>query len=201
VGCCGLALAFAVGVAVDGHKAQAQESSQPTPGRKAKTLFDDPDPTLALTPGNSRPRPAKEGSAAPNPDPKNFEGVWWLQGYQYLLGPEWYESDGDHRWMPQRATLRMGAPPSAGMKLYMRGACAEDLLRAGPLPVKVTVNGIALPPAEIRPGETSFELSFPLPDSVVGKPDMHVTVESGRSFRPASDPRELGLAFGTFEVK
>jgi hypothetical protein len=120
---------------------------------------------------------------------------------QYLLGPEWYESDGDHRWMPQRATLRMGAPPSAGMKLYLRGACAEELLRAGALPVKVAVDGIALPPAEIRPGETSFEVSFALPDSVVGKPEMHVAVESGRSFRPASDPRELGLAFGIFEVK
>ena len=28
----------------------------------------------------------------------------------YLLGPEWYPSDGDHRWMPRRAGLRMGAP-------------------------------------------------------------------------------------------
>ena len=31
----------------------------------------------------------------------------------YLLGPEWYPSDGDHRWMPRRATLRMGAPADA----------------------------------------------------------------------------------------
>ena len=85
-GVCGLALALAAGVALDATKAAAQESSQPT--RKPKTLFDDPDPTLALTPGNTRPRPAPPGSAAPNPDPKNFEGVWWLQGYQYLLGPE-----------------------------------------------------------------------------------------------------------------
>ena len=58
--------------------------------RKPKTLFNDPDPTLALTPGFGganaplKPRPG----AAPNPDPKNFEGVWWLRGYEYLLGPE-----------------------------------------------------------------------------------------------------------------
>ena len=31
----------------------------------------------------------------------------------YLLGPEWYQSDGDHRWMPRRATLRIGAPSAA----------------------------------------------------------------------------------------
>ena len=57
------------------------------PQRQVKTLFDSPDPTLALTPGNDRPRRAPPGSAAPNPDPKNFEGVWWLRGYEYLLGP------------------------------------------------------------------------------------------------------------------
>jgi len=62
-------------------------NARPAP-RKPKTLFDDPDPTLALTPGNTRPRPAPPGSKPPNPDPRNFEGVWWLQGYQYLLGPE-----------------------------------------------------------------------------------------------------------------
>lgn len=30
------------------------------------------------------------------------------------LGPEWYPSDGALRWMPARATLRMGAPTAAG---------------------------------------------------------------------------------------
>src|SRR6185312_16180731 len=85
LGCGALALAFAVGLAAEAPKALAQGSSDTT--RKPKTLFDDPDPTLALTPGNTRPRPAPPGSKPPNPDPKNFEGVWWLQGYQYLLGP------------------------------------------------------------------------------------------------------------------
>ncbi|HEY4028947.1 MAG TPA: hypothetical protein VGM25_01270 [Caulobacteraceae bacterium] len=94
--CSGLAVALTVGFAAEA--AHAQQQSQPQAGaapargagaqRQVKTLFNDPDPTLALTPGNSRPRPAAPGSAPPNPDPKNFEGVWWLQGYQYLLGPE-----------------------------------------------------------------------------------------------------------------
>jgi hypothetical protein len=119
----------------------------------------------------------------------------------YLLGPEWYPSDGDHRWMPRRATLRMGAPSSRGQKLYLRGACPDELLKAGPLPVTVTVEGLALPATAIRPGGNAFELVFALPDSVVGKAEMRVTVEVGRVIRLASDPRDLGLVFGTFEVR
>lgn len=119
----------------------------------------------------------------------------------YLLGPEWYESDGDHRWMPRRASLRIGAPAADGMKLYLRGACPEELLKAGALPVSVTVDGVALPPAAIQPGETAFELAFALPVAVTGKTDMRITLEAARSFAPASDPRDLALAFGTFEVR
>ena len=53
-----------------------------------RTLHDSGDPTLALTPPLLGSRPAPPGSAPPNPDPHDLEGVWWLQGYQYLLGPE-----------------------------------------------------------------------------------------------------------------
>ena len=53
-----------------------------------KTLNDSGDPTLALTPPLRGSGPAPEGSAAPNSDPRDFEGVWWLEGYQYMLGPE-----------------------------------------------------------------------------------------------------------------
>jgi hypothetical protein len=119
----------------------------------------------------------------------------------YLLGPEWYPSDGDHRWMPRRATVRIAAPTTTGQKLYLRGQCPDAQLRAGPLPITVTVDGVALPGAVIHPGQTAFELAFLLPDSVVGKGEMQVTVEAGRVFRPASDPRDLSLVFGTFEVR
>ena len=118
----------------------------------------------------------------------------------YLLGPEWYPSDGDHRWMPRRASLRIGAPVAAGQKLYLRGNCPDEQLRAGPLPVTVSVGG-STAEAVIRPGENAFELAIPLPASVVGQPEMQVTVAVGRVFRPASDQRDLGLVFGAFEVR
>jgi hypothetical protein len=122
-----------------------------------------------------------------------------LEGY--LMGPEWYAVDTDHRWMPRRATLRMGAPPAAGMKLYLHGQCPTALLRGGPLGVTLTVDGMALPAASIHPGESAFELAFALPADVVGRPEMQIAVEVSRTFIPPGDPRQLGLAFGVFEVR
>jgi hypothetical protein len=46
------------------------------------------DDTLKLEAGRVAENWAPEGSAPPNPDPRNFEGVWWLGGYQFMLGPE-----------------------------------------------------------------------------------------------------------------
>jgi hypothetical protein len=118
-----------------------------------------------------------------------------------LLGPQWYGPDGNHRWMPERATLRMAGPAAEGQKLYLRGWCPDEQLREGPLTVTVTVDGTALAPAEIPAGENSFELAYSLPASVTGRPVMQVSVEVPRTFHTAADRRDLGLAFGIFEIR
>jgi hypothetical protein len=114
----------------------------------------------------------------------------------YLLGPGWYALDIDHRWMGKRAILRMGSPSEPERRLYVTGYSAEAL---GPAEMKVSVDGIALPSAAVRPG--SFTVTFGLPDSLVGKPEMQVAVEVSKTFRPPGDPRDLGLSFGVFEVR
>ncbi len=114
----------------------------------------------------------------------------------YLLGPEWYAVDTDHRWMGKRASLRMGAPSEPERKLYLSGYCAPGL---GAVDVTVSVDGVALPAAGVRPGR--FEASFALPDSLVGKREMRVEVEVSKTFRPPGEARDLGLSFGVFEVR
>jgi hypothetical protein len=74
----------------------APSTERPGPGSgpprsgppRARTLFNSGDPTLALTPSLGGSRAAPPGSVPPNPDPHDFEGVWQVQGYEYLLGPE-----------------------------------------------------------------------------------------------------------------
>jgi hypothetical protein len=61
----------------------AASAAEPRP----KTLYNSGDPELALTPPLGGARAAPPGSRPPSPDPRNFEGVWWLQGYEYMLGP------------------------------------------------------------------------------------------------------------------
>ena len=114
----------------------------------------------------------------------------------YLLGPEWYAVDSDHRWMGKRATLRMAAPAEPEHKLYLTGYCAAGL---GEAEIAVWVDGMALPTAPVRPGP--FELAFALPDALVGKREMHVAVEVSKTFRPPGESRDLGLSFGVFEVR
>jgi hypothetical protein len=43
-----------------------------------------------------------------------------------LLGPEWYPSDGGHRWIARRATVRLGGPSAACQKLYLSGQLAKS---------------------------------------------------------------------------
>jgi hypothetical protein len=63
-------------------------ASTATGASRPKSLHDSDDPTLALTPPLRGAGPAPAGSALPNPDPRSLEGVWWLEGYEYMLGPE-----------------------------------------------------------------------------------------------------------------
>jgi hypothetical protein len=56
-----------------------------------------------------------------------------------------------------------------------------------------------LTPVTVADG--SFEISFPLPDSLTGKPEVQVAVVVNRTFRAPGDSRDLGLAFGVFEIK
>jgi hypothetical protein len=117
----------------------------------------------------------------------------------FLLGPEWYPSDRTHRWMPGKATLRIAGPKKAGAKLWLRGNCPAEHLAAGRLTVSVAVAGKALGEQAIV--ESAFEVGFDLPAELVGAAEMPVEVRVSRTFRPPADPRELGLAFGTFEVR
>ncbi|HKW97876.1 MAG TPA: hypothetical protein VJN43_09075 [Bryobacteraceae bacterium] len=119
----------------------------------------------------------------------------------YLLGPQWYDPEGDHRWMPKRATLRMAGPQSPGEKLLVAGRCSEAELAQGAVKVRVSVDGMSLPEARLGQHDADFHLMFNLPNQLVGRKQVEITVETSRTFHVPGDVRELGLSFGIFEIR
>lgn len=107
----------------------------------------------------------------------------------YLLGSGWHESGGNHRFMGKRATVRLGG----GKLLHLSGMCVE------PVDVTVAVDGVNLPPRRVEKGD--FALDYKLPPAAAGSESIEVAIEVSRTIRPSADGRDLGLAFGTFEVQ
>jgi hypothetical protein len=116
--------------------------------------------------------------------------------FGYLLGPEWLGLESGVRWMPGKATVRLGGPLAATDKLLLQGYCPEQQLKAGPVHVAVSVDGIPLQGAEIGDPENDFRRLFDVPASLVGRPSVEVSISVDRVMHEAGG-RELGLVFGT----
>jgi hypothetical protein len=117
------------------------------------------------------------------------------------LGPTWYGLESGFRWMPRVATLRMPGPRSAEQKLYVTAVCPEAQLAKGPLDMTLTVDGARLAPVQFTKGNVESTFVFATPAAALGKSEISITVEVGRTVRIGADTRDLGLAFGRFEFR
>jgi hypothetical protein len=118
----------------------------------------------------------------------------------YLLGPTWFQPDQESRWMPKRATVRIGGPENAGQQLYITGHCPHEQMAAGALELSVAADGLPLGKATIS-REGPFDFSFALPPQLQGKPALEISLEAGRTFGAPGDPRQLALIFGVLEIR
>ena len=64
----------------------------------------------------------------------------------------------------------------------------------------LTVGGIRLPAVRFTQADVEATFAFVLPPGL-GSADLDVTVEVSRTVRVGADRRDLGLAFGRFEIK
>jgi hypothetical protein len=130
----------------------------------------------------------------PDPVPRRVEVDNPLMAY--LLGPEWYGLESGIRWMPRRATVRLGGPGSTMDKLLLEGDCSEQQLKAGPLHLSVSVAGIPLAGTQIGSAESHFRRLFVVPPSLVGRDSVEVAISVDRILHEEGG-RALGLVFGT----
>jgi len=117
------------------------------------------------------------------------------------LGQGWYPAEPGMRWMARTASVRMPGPSSAGRKLYVTAICPEAQLKDGPLEMTVTVDGVRMAPVQFTKGNAESTFNFPLPPGTAVKSDIDITIEVGRTVRAGADLRDLGLAFGRFEIR
>ena len=118
------------------------------------------------------------------------------------LGPGWYPLESGFRWMPRTASLRMPGPRTAGQRLYRdrhlpggasaRWAARDDRDRGRHAPGSRAVY-------ERRRGR--HVRLCRCPPKTTGKSEIGITVELSRTVRIGADTRDLGLAFGRFEIK
>jgi hypothetical protein len=119
--------------------------------------------------------------------------------YSYLVGPEWFAGLNGMLWMPAAATVRIGGPTHPGQRLRIDGYCAETLLAKGPFRVALTADGLPLGEVEITAPETHFDHTFLLPDSLIGKGLMEVTIRVNPVEQVGG--RVYGAQFGTISIE
>jgi hypothetical protein len=118
--------------------------------------------------------------------------------YASKIGPEWYQVENGFRWMPRRATVELAGPKSPKERLYVTGHGAGAALAGGPVTVTLRVKEKEIGSGKVTEADRPFAFDVPIP---VGRETLLLTVEVSRTFHPPGDPRELGLIFGTFEIK
>jgi hypothetical protein len=117
------------------------------------------------------------------------------------IGEGWYARESGYRWMGRTAEIRIAGPPMPGMRLILNGFSPPGHGGGQPLRLAVSAAGIRIGEAVITPSQSNFELQFALPAELVGRAEIKVRLDLDRTVRAPKDPRELGLAFGTFSLR
>lgn len=115
------------------------------------------------------------------------------------LDNNWYAIDQGSRWIPRSASVHMRILGVEGQKLHITGYCPAAAVQRGAVHMTVSVSGEAFPAVRIDKADAPFEFEFPLRPGL--PKEVEVRVEVDRTFIAPPDVRELGLAFGVFEVR
>jgi len=121
--------------------------------------------------------------------------------YSDQFGKGWYAIEGGHRWMSQEAEVRLGAPKNAGEMLHLTGQAPEELLRTGPIQLKVSADGVLLSTFTLQAADMQFDLTAAMPAGRADKAETVITLSADRMFVPPDDGRKLSLAFGKLRIQ
>jgi hypothetical protein len=113
----------------------------------------------------------------------------------WQLGDGWSNPEGGFRWTAPLATAQLDRPEGAA-RFELRFLASTSLLQiAGPMTVRVSLNGAELPPQRItQPGWQVF--AWDLAAAPAGPASVAMRTEP--PWHAPGDPRTLGIAVGSF---
>jgi len=103
--------------------------------------------------------------------------------------------------MGKKAGAVLAGPASQNEQLHLAGYCPGAQVATGPLTAKILVEGEEIGQLRLTQGDAAFDDAFPLPSQFVGKTRIEITVQLDRTYRAPGDLRDLGLTFGSFEIR
>jgi hypothetical protein len=119
--------------------------------------------------------------------------------YSWLLGPEWLAPESGVRWMPGRATLRLGVPQEGATVLELGGYCPETQLLQSPRHLMVLVDGELAADTRIYDPESQFHRLMPITVDLAGKTEVNLEIRVDPVDR--KDGQYYGLVFGKIALR
>lgn len=116
-----------------------------------------------------------------------------------LLDASWYSSEGEYRWMPAEASVRLGAPANGRGEVRVVASCSPIQVQSRPLLVWLSIGNKTFPSSKISDCAKKVVLKAPV-EVPPGQKEVNVTVHVDRTIRVGSDVRDLGLAVSSIEV-
>jgi hypothetical protein len=102
--------------------------------------------------------------------------------------------------MSARAEVRLAGPEKPSDQLFVAGFCPESFVKQ-PLRLTVKAAGQTVGELEITSLNSTFDNTFPLPQTLIGQPEMLVELSVNRTVTLPGDGRALGLVFGRIGLR
>jgi len=102
--------------------------------------------------------------------------------------------------MSRRASVELGVPENR-RAVVVSAFCPPGILEGGPLGLRAKIAGVDLGQKAVSDENTPFDLVFPIPEGTSLPRSALVQLELSRSTNRSGDVRELGIVFGTIQIK
>jgi len=102
--------------------------------------------------------------------------------------------------MSRRASVDLAVPENR-RAVVVSAFCPPGILAAGPLGLRVKIAGVDLGQKAVSDENIPFDLVFPIAEGISLPENALVQLELSRSTNRRGDVRELGIVFGTIQIK